>query len=100
VTKLNLVARRVIAKQARSFSAKGLKAEQAIELSNRLLVKSINTQGQIRFAMDYYQWISLLLFFTIVLIALFPYIDKTIIYLRSDQPAPFKTNAGLLYLAF
>ncbi|HVW95889.1 MAG TPA: MFS transporter [Mucilaginibacter sp.] len=89
VTKLNPVARQVIAKQAHAFSAKGLKAGQAMKLSNHLLVKSINTQGQIRFAMDYYQWISMLLFFTIILIALFPYINRTIIYLRADQPAPF-----------
>jgi DHA2 family multidrug resistance protein len=89
LTRVNPVARQVIARQVQGFMHKGFKAGEAVKLSNRLLVKSINTQGQIRFAMDYYQWISLMLILTIILIALFPYINKTILNLKSDQSVPF-----------
>jgi DHA2 family multidrug resistance protein len=89
LTKLNPVAQQLISKQVHGFLHKGLKTGEAVKLSNRLLVKSINTQGQMRFAMDYYQWISLMLVFTIVLIALFPYINKTILNLNAKGSVPF-----------
>lgn len=85
----NPVAGQTIRKQAHALVGKGVNAEHAIKLTDRLLVRSVNSQEQIRFSMDYYQWISLLLFFTITLIALFPYINKTVLNLRADQPAPF-----------
>jgi len=88
-SRINPVAGQTIMKHSKALVAKGIHTGQAEKIANRLLVKSINTQGQIRFAMDYYQVISLLLFCTILLIALFPYINRTILNLRADQPAPF-----------
>lgn len=88
-TKVNPVARQFIAQHTHALALRGLSSQEAARANNKLLVKAINVQGQIRLTMDYYEWIGLLLFLTIVLIALFPYINKTIIYLRADQPAPF-----------
>ncbi|MCQ6958364.1 MFS transporter [Mucilaginibacter aquariorum] len=89
LSRINPVAGQTIMKHTKALLSKGIPAGQASKIADRLVVRSINTQGQIRFAMDYYQGISLLLFFTIILIALFPYINKTILNLRADQPAPF-----------
>lgn len=71
-----------------SMIGKGIAPDQATKIANSLFNKSINNQAQLRFALDYYQMISWLLFALLLLIILFPSISRTMINLRSKQPAP------------
>lgn len=89
LTKLNPIAAENILKQSKSLIRKGVTHGNASKIADKLLVKHIAVQGQIRFTMDYYEMISWILLFTILLVALFPYVSRTVIYLRSDRPAPF-----------
>ena len=67
----------------------GSRMANTLKIANRLLVKNINAQAQIRFTMDYYEMISWLLLFTVLLVTLFPYLNRTVIYLRSGGQVPF-----------
>jgi DHA2 family multidrug resistance protein len=66
---------------------KGMTADQASRLANALLSRSVHTQTQLRYAMDYYEFISWLILGIIMLIALYPYISQTIVNVKSNQPA-------------
>ncbi|WP_183568371.1 MFS transporter [Mucilaginibacter sp. SP1R1] len=73
---------------SQALMSRGVAADQAVKISNGLLNKSISVQAQLRFAIDYYQLISWLLLGTILLIALFPSINRTTIGVKTNQPAP------------
>ncbi|HEY1200654.1 MAG TPA: MFS transporter, partial [Niastella sp.] len=60
----------------------------AVRASNKLMVAHINRQAQLRFAMDYYELISWLCIGMLLLIILFPYLNRTVVYLRSKALAP------------
>lgn len=68
--------------------ARGAIADQAGNIANGLLFKSESAQAQLRYAMDYYQFLSGLILAVILLIALLPSINKTIVAIRGAQPAP------------
>lgn len=68
--------------------ARGAMADQAGNIANGLLYKTESAQAQLRYAMDYYQFLSWLILAVILLIALLPSINKTIVAIRSTQPAP------------
>ncbi|MDN3551548.1 transporter [Mucilaginibacter aquaedulcis] len=68
--------------------ARGLSLKQSAKGANKQLVLALNRQLQLRFAMDYYEIMSILLIITILLIAIFPYLNKTIVRLRSRGLAP------------
>lgn len=55
---------------------------------NRVEVTGINKQVQLRFAMNYYEGISWLIVGMLLLIVVFPYLNKTVVYLRSRWLAP------------
>lgn len=82
------VVKRSMAMQAKHLAALGLPNSRSVKASGKLLVNAVNTQGQIRFAMDYYELMSCLLVATILLIALFPYLNRTVVYLRSGRLTP------------
>ncbi|WP_432710848.1 MFS transporter [Pedobacter sp.] len=67
---------------------KGIPADQATNMANKLFSKSVELQAQLRSAVDYYKLISILLVVVILVIAFFPYINRTIINVKSRQPAP------------
>jgi hypothetical protein len=67
---------------------KGLGSEQASRLANALLNRSVHTQAQLRYAIDYYELISWLILGVILLIALYPYVNRTVVNVTSNQPAP------------
>jgi DHA2 family multidrug resistance protein len=67
---------------------RGLPADRAASLANVLLNRSVHTQTQLRYAMDYYEMISWLILGIILLIALYPYLNRTIVNVKSNQPAP------------
>jgi hypothetical protein len=65
-----------------------LPAKQSLKGAGKLLVEAVNKQGQIRFAMDYYEWMAIMLIGTILSIAIFPSINRTVVYLRSRRLSP------------
>lgn len=89
ITKLNPVVKARMIANKQLLIAHGASPDHAAKLSNRLLLRSVNAQGQIRFAIDYFEMIGCMLVLTLLLIFLFPYLNKTVIYLRKGQPAPF-----------
>jgi hypothetical protein len=63
-------------------------AGRAAKGADKLLVKAVTDQGHIRFAMDYYEMMSILIVLTLLLIILFPYLNRTAVYLRSRRLSP------------
>ncbi|MCC9138331.1 MFS transporter [Pontibacter silvestris] len=88
VTQLNPVATERMAQYKQALLHTGAGQEQAAQLSSGLLSKAVALQTQLRFSMDYYAIISVVLAFVMLLIALVPHIRKTIINFRS-KPIPF-----------
>jgi hypothetical protein len=66
----------------------GMAHKQAVKGGSKLLIDAVNKQGQIRFAMDYYEWMALMLVAVLLLIAIFPSLNKTVVYLRSRRLSP------------
>ena len=71
-----------------AMTGRGVAPDQAVKIANGLMNKSLNAQAQLRFAVDYYQVISWVLLGVLLLIILFPSINRTIINLTAKQPAP------------
>lgn len=66
---------------------KGLAPDKAASLANVLLSRSVHTQTQLRYAMDYYELVSWIILGIIMLIALYPYLNRTIVDVKATQPA-------------
>lgn len=88
LTKLNPAVQQTLARQSRRLASHGIQPQQAAKAAHKLLVQTLNRQTQLRFAMDYYEMMSWLLFGTVLLIAVFPYLNKTVVYLRSERLSP------------
>jgi DHA2 family multidrug resistance protein len=67
---------------------RGLPADRASNLANALLNRAVSTQTQLRYAMDYYELISWLILGIIIVIALYPYLNRTTVNVKANQPAP------------
>lgn len=67
----------------------GATATYAKKAANKMLVNSINAQDHIRYAIDYYEAVSVMIIATIIMVALFPYINRTIVTITKHQPSPF-----------
>jgi hypothetical protein len=85
----NPLLKQAVLRQGKALIGHGLARRQVPAVANRLLVKQISLQAQLRSAMDYYALITGLIVFALIVIALFPYINRTVIRWRKDQPAPF-----------
>lgn len=68
--------------------AKGVAPDQATKMANSIFNRGLAAQAQLRFALDYYQIISWVILAVLLLIILFPSINRTIINLTSKRPAP------------
>lgn len=77
-----------IAKYESLLLGKGIPADQATNMANKLFFQSVELQAQLRAAVDYYKLISIFLVVVVLVIAMFPYINRTIITVKSRQPAP------------
>jgi hypothetical protein len=66
----------------------GMSPGRSTKGAHKLLVEAINKQGQIRFAMDYYEMMAYMLVTTILIIAIFPSLNRTVVYLRSRRLSP------------
>ncbi|UOE49092.1 transporter [Mucilaginibacter sp. SMC90] len=88
-TAANPLFKQAIIKQSKSLISHGVAKRQSAGFANRLVNKQFNIHAQIRSAMDYYELVIWMLIFTLVVIALFPYINKTVVRFKKNQPAPF-----------
>lgn len=88
LTSLDPAVGQTLHKRAHHLVARGLTHAQSAKASHKLLVGNINKQAQLRFAMDYYELMSLLVVGMLLLIALFPYLNRTAVYLRSRRLSP------------
>ncbi|HUP11129.1 MAG TPA: hypothetical protein VM187_02920, partial [Niastella sp.] len=88
LTKLDLPLRQTLQTQTHQLVARGMPPAQAARASNKLMAAGINRQAQLRFAMDYYEVISWLCIGMLLLIVLFPYLNKTVVYFRARGLAP------------
>lgn len=73
---------------SRAMTAKGVAPDQAAKIAKGLLNRSVDSQAALRTMMDYYLFISILIIIVILIIALFPYLNRTTINVKSSQPAP------------
>jgi len=88
ITSTDPAVRQTLATRTSHLLSLGMSHGKAVTESNKLLVGAINEQTTIRFAMDYYEMMSCLLIATVFFIALFPYLNRTIINLKSKRLAP------------
>lgn len=77
-----------VAGYKQALSGRGMAADQAAKAANGLVARSVNAQTLMRYSMDYYQLISWVILVVILLIAIYPYINRTQINLEDNQPAP------------
>lgn len=88
ITALDPIAVQKLSAYKQSFVAKGIAPEQAKIMADRLMHKTVVVQSQLRYAIDYYELISWCLLVIILLIAVYPYLNRTIVNVKSNQPAP------------
>lgn len=89
VSYVNTISSESISKYKHALMNNGVDAEYATKAVSKVLVDAIKAQNHIRYAIDYYEGICVLLLFTLTLVALFPYINRTILTLSKKQPSPF-----------
>jgi hypothetical protein len=88
LTKVDPAALQGLAMRTGKLVHHGMAHKQSIKGGSKLLVEAVNKQGQIRFAMDYYEWMALMLIGVILLIAIFPSLNKTVVYLKNRRLTP------------
>jgi len=77
-----------LATYAKALTAKGVAPDQSAKIARGLLSRTIDAQASLRTMMDYYLFISIILIVILLVIALFPYLNRTRINLMSSQPSP------------
>lgn len=85
---LNTAVTERLALYSGNLTAKGMAPDQAAKLSRSLLNRAVENQASLRSMMDYYLIISFIIAIVILIIALFPYLNRTKINMRSNQPSP------------
>lgn len=88
LTKLDPMVKHTLATNLEHLTDKGMMALEPAKASAKLLVNSVNAQNHLRYAMDYYELMSWLLIGTILLIAMVPYLNRTVVYLKSKILSP------------
>lgn len=88
LSSLNPVAVQSISDYQGALVRRGTSPDQALKIAHGLLNKSMTIQSQLKFSVDYYHWISCLLVGTILVIALFPTLNKTDMVIRDNWPPP------------
>lgn len=85
----NPIAKQSIDRYKIALMEDGAVPEYATKAADKVLINAINVQNHIRYAIDYYELIAVLLIATLLLVAFFPYINRTILKLSKNQPSPF-----------
>jgi len=74
--------------QTAKLISRGMSEDKAVKAAHKLLVGRMNVQDHVRFAMDYYEMMAGLLAVSLLLIFLFPYLNRTALYLKSRRLSP------------
>jgi DHA2 family multidrug resistance protein len=85
---LDGIASERLASYTKILCLKGVPPDQSARIARGLLSRAVGTQASLRTMMDYYLFISILLFIILLVIALFPYLNRTRINLMVSQPSP------------
>lgn len=88
LTRANPIARQLLSKQTQHLIAQGMAPQRAAKIAQKLLLSAVNTQSQMRYAMDYYEIMAWILVAMILVIALVPYLNRTVVDLRTRDVAP------------
>lgn len=88
LTLLNPVVKQYLSFNNEHLLDKGLVTLKSVKASSKLLINNLNQQNNLRYAMDYYTIMIWILFGTLLLIIVFPYLNKTVVYLRSKVLSP------------
>jgi len=88
LTVLDPIVKHTLSVNREHLIEKGLVAMKPAKAAGKLLVNAMNSQNHLRYAMDYYELMFWLLVATILLISMVPYLNKTVIYLRSRLLSP------------
>lgn len=88
LTRLDPMVTHTLAASLSHLKDKGLIALKPAKAAAKLLSQSVSAQDHLRYAMDYYELMWWLLVGTILLISLFPYLNRTVVYLRSRLLSP------------
>ncbi len=89
ISVLNPIAKQQLTKYSNSIVLHGNSLVKTNKLSDKIMINAVNVQNHIRYGIDYYEMICTLLALTILLVALFPYINRTIVTISKHQPSPF-----------
>jgi DHA2 family multidrug resistance protein len=89
VTKISPVVNKTVSTLQHNLMHHGALPGKAAKSANKLLVNSINAQGHIRYAIDYYEMISAMIIIVLLIVTLFPYLNRTALGLTKNQPSPF-----------
>ncbi len=87
VTDLNPFLTQRLTAYKQALVSRGMLPDAASRAANGLLSRYISGQAQLRFAMDYYDFISWVILIIILLIALYPYVNRTSVNVKRNQPA-------------
>ncbi|MBP3944438.1 transporter [Sphingobacteriaceae bacterium WQ 2009] len=67
---------------------RGMEHGKAVKVGYKLLVNQVHQQAELRYAMDYYLLMSILIVIMILIIITMPFVNKTILYLKSKTLSP------------
>ncbi|MBS1646046.1 MAG: beta-carotene 15,15'-monooxygenase [Bacteroidetes bacterium] len=88
ITLVDPVVKHTLSTHFNQLITKGFVSLKPTKASGKMLVNSVNMQNHLRYAMDYYELISWVLVGTIILIMAVPYLNKTVVYLKSRVLSP------------
>lgn len=89
ISNLNPVALQSVSNIKNILIQDGATSAHAAKATNKVLINTINAQNHIRYAIDYYEMICAVIIISLIVIALFPYINRTVLTLSKNQPSPF-----------
>lgn len=82
------VVEETLQKHSDHLLGRGLYSSISAKASARMLTIAVNKQSHLRFVMDYYEMMSWILLATIIVVSLFPYLNRTVLYLKSRYLVP------------
>lgn len=88
ITSLNYVYENEISMYISKLTSRGMLASLSEKASQKMIITDVNQQASLRYAMDYYEMMSWIIVIVLVLVICTPYLNKTLIYLKSKTLVP------------
>lgn len=88
ITHANTVYQSEISRYMDKLSSRGMLPSITEKASQKLVVADVNQQASLRYAMDYYEMMSWVILAMIILVICTPYLNKTLVYLKSKTLVP------------